>query len=303
MCIFTQPVISVNNTQIFARLSGNGTQFLAYQMEYQSHVQNAMVLPIPVKQPATNDFLKFIDLKHYEDFFDDLADGFPLQSSSGIGCSGPVDFKSVGSLKVFTVGNYIASFVPSLADFDRLDVKFRLPAETWTQIPGYEKFGFAVFQLAAGSLKPHPMAFEFKTEQEDLFFPTIHIHDGHVHDLEHFDHVLYLQHAGLDSQVHRYSNSFVEDKSTGLVRSKYCAALFCDVDRAASLVVADLLLHRKILHGNLSNVDTQFSLRGDPVTPSPNFRTMFAFAPWIVAMGAIGWFCNRRSNLKRGDDV
>ena len=202
MCIFTQPVLSVNNTQIFARLSGNGTQFLAYQMSYESNDQNAMILPIPVKQPAKDNYLSFIDLEEYDNFFDELAEGFPYIHRASIGCSA-ASLASKSALKVFEVGNYIASFVPSLADFDRLDTKFKLPNEIWERIPAYENFGFAVFQLAAGSLKPHPMAFEFQTENDELFFPTIHIHDGEIHKLEKFDHALYMQHAGLDlSLIH-----------------------------------------------------------------------------------------------------
>ena len=126
MCIFTQPVISVNNTQIFARLDGSGKQFLVYQMNYESRDQNAMILPIPVKQSATGDVLRFVDLKHYEEFFEDLAEGFPYhQPSPGISCSAEPGVKS--ALKVFEVGNYISSFVPTLSDFDRLDAKFKLP--------------------------------------------------------------------------------------------------------------------------------------------------------------------------------
>ena len=117
--------------------------------------------------------------------------------------------------------------MPTLADFDRLDPKFTLPQEVWAKIPEYENFGFAVFQLAAGQLRPHPMAFEFQTDKDELFFPTIHIHDGEVHQSEHFDHVLYMQHAGLDSKVGAYRNSDVEDRATGLVRSAQQASSFC----------------------------------------------------------------------------
>jgi len=45
-------ISSVNNTQIVARVSSVGTHFLAYQMNYESHDENAMILPIPVRQPA-----------------------------------------------------------------------------------------------------------------------------------------------------------------------------------------------------------------------------------------------------------
>ena len=89
MCCFARPVISVNNTQIFARLSGKQSQYLAYQMNYVSDEPNAMILPLPVRQPAGEDFVRFIDLKGYESFFKDLAKGFPYEASSGIGCSEP----------------------------------------------------------------------------------------------------------------------------------------------------------------------------------------------------------------------
>ena len=45
MCIFSQPVVSVNNTRIFARATAGGTQFLAYQMNYESAGENAMMFP------------------------------------------------------------------------------------------------------------------------------------------------------------------------------------------------------------------------------------------------------------------
>ncbi len=47
MCCFAQSVQSVANTRIFARLTGQGGQFLVYQMDYQSLTPNAMILPLP----------------------------------------------------------------------------------------------------------------------------------------------------------------------------------------------------------------------------------------------------------------
>lgn len=299
MCIFTQPVISVNNTQIFARLSGNESQLLAYQMNYESRDENAMILPIPVQQPATDNSLRFIDLKSYERLFDDLADGFPFLPPLSIGCSAHFDPAPRADLEVLNVGNYIASFVPTMSDFNRLDSRFRLPTETWNKLPGYRDFGFAVFQLANGSLKPHPMAFEFQTQNVDLFFPTVHIHDGAVHESEDFDHILYMQHAGLDSRVYGYQNSRVEDESTGLIRSKCRASQFCDIDKTDGLVLGDLLLHRKILRGKLQNKDTVFAATGDPLTPNLNMRPLLSYAPWLVVLAGIGWFFNRRSRLSK----
>lgn len=301
MCCFTQPVIAVSNTRIFARLGGTGTQFLAYQMNYESSEPNAMILPLPVKQPSDEQSLKFIELNDYQTLFDDLDAGFPCQRPSpGIGCSGGPDAASLSDfLEVFEVGNYIASFVASIEDFGRLDPLFTLPDEVWEKIPGYENFGFAVFQLAAGSLRPHPMALEFRTESNEIFFPTVHIHDGEVHELEKFDHVLYTQHAGLDSISHEYKNSDVEDEATGFVRSKYNAARFCSAARSKGLVHGNLLVHRKILRGKLPNKDTTFTFPGDPTNRSFNFRSLRPYSPWLVMLTAIGWFFNRRSKLRK----
>lgn len=299
MCICARPVISVNNTQIFARLSGKGTQFLAYQMNIESEVPNAMILPVPIKQPAQEDYLRFIDLKNYDAFFDDLANGFPYQRPFfAVGCSSNPDLTKRSGLQVFEVGNYIASFVPTIADFDRLDAQFRLPQETWNKIPGYGKMGFAVFQLASGSLKPHPMALEFQTANTSLFFPTVHIHDGTVHEREHFDHILYMQHAGLDSKAYGYQNAHIKDKSTGLIRSQFPAAQFCNVAKASGMVLENLLVHRKFMQGDFLNKDTLFYPSGHPVTPSLNLRPWMNYAPWLVGVAAIAWFFNRRSRLK-----
>jgi hypothetical protein len=94
------------------------------------------------------------------------------------------------------VGAFVASFVPTLADFARLDPRFRIPPGTVDSVPGYSDYGFAVFQLGAtnGRSRAHPMAFEFSTrDPERLFFPLLHMHDGQLHPDAAFDHVLYAQ--------------------------------------------------------------------------------------------------------------
>ncbi len=302
MCIFSQPVVSVNNTKIFGRLSGKGTQFLAYQMTYESRDENAMILPIPVPQPASEEAVKFIDLKSYEDFFKHLDKGFPFVPTGSIGCSAPtMKSASLDTLQVFDVGSYIASFVPSLADFERLDPRFKLPIEIWDQIPEYKEFGFAVFQLAAGTLKPHPMAFEFQSQNDEIFFPTVHIHDGKVHGQEEFDHVLYMQHAGLDSRVRGYRNSFSADPVTDLVRSKYQASNFCDLDRAKGLLLGDLLVHRKLLQDRLPNRDVKIVSLGDPVHRTFNFNALWAYASWLMLVALVCWCALGRFFIRRAE--
>ena len=52
MCCFSQPVISVSATNIFARLAPEGRQYLVYSMFLQATKDLAMILPLPVRQPA-----------------------------------------------------------------------------------------------------------------------------------------------------------------------------------------------------------------------------------------------------------
>jgi len=297
MCIFTQPVISVNNTQIFARLTSRGTQYLAYQMNYESRDENAMILPVPVRRPATEGSLRFIDLKEYESFFSDLNLGFPFRQQLSFGCSGSGP-KSVAGLEVFMVGNYIASFVPGLADFDRLSEQFPLPESIWASLPRYKDFGFAVFQLAAGNLKPHPMAFEFESGSSSIFFPTLHIHDGAIHGEEDFDHVLYLQHAGLDGRVYGYRNSETCDRATGLIRSENEAENFCKTEKTKGIVDANLLVHRQIIRGTQRNQDTEIVVSGDPERRSLNLRPLLSYAPWTLIPAALVWFLWRRGKVR-----
>lgn len=300
MCCFSRPVLSVNGTRIFARATDHGSQFLAYQMKYESRDVNAMILPVPVKQLVREDSLRFVDLKGYEKFFDDLERGFPYTPpSSGFGCS--EQSKSAGgqaALEVHKVGNYIASFVPTLKDFSRLDARFTLPEKTWLQQPQYASYGFAVFQLAAGKLTPHPMAFEFESASTSTYFPTLHIHDGAIHDTEKFDHEFYLQHAGFDSRVYPYRNADVRDRSTGLERSKYIAKHFCDAAKSQGVVNPNLLVHRMSLLGMQRNQDTIIATYGDPAIPTLNLRRFLPYWPWLLIGAAAAWFFARRSRLK-----
>lgn len=229
-----------------------------------------MILPVPIKQPAREDSLRFIDLKEYDKLFADLERGFPYtRPASTMGCMESKSSSGYG-LAVHKVGNYIASFVPSIKDFSRLDARFRLPEATGSKQPQYAGYGFAVFQLVSGKLKPHPMAFEFETAESSVYFPTLHIHDGEIHETEKFDHVLYLQHAGLDRRVYPYRNADVRDRSTGIERSKFVAKEFCDAGKSQGVVNPDLLVHRVRMIGKQPNRDTVIAAIGDPTTPTLN---------------------------------
>lgn len=189
MCCFSRLVEEVKNTRIFARLGAKGNQVLIYQMALHAKEDLAMVLPIPVAKGTGEDGVTFFDLSKYATLFEDLNRLFPVPKSFADPFGGPPRAAGVSKLKVQSVGAYDASFVPSLADFSRLDERFQLPKDVWNQVPGYEALGFAVFKLKPVHGEVHPMAFAFPTATPgQLFFPTLHIHDGEVHDKEVFDH-------------------------------------------------------------------------------------------------------------------
>lgn len=272
MCCFTGNVESVSDTNIFARFAGQNEQFLVYSMKMRAQEELAMVLPIPVPKGTGEDAVKFINLEGYPGFFKDMLKGFPVppstrsKSTRSKGFDGP---KPEPQLKVVEVGKFEASFVPTVADFKRLDERFRLPEGTWEAVPKYQSYGFAVFKLKRGEavskdseeseLRPgqffgdelkgtertfHPMAFRFPTESNKLFFPTVHIHDGQVHDREHFDHTLYCQMtAGDISELFRFRES------------PQPAGMFLDESKCAGLIEPDEHCYQRKINGQQKNSD------------------------------------------------
>lgn len=202
MCVFSQPVPYVAKTRIFARPTLGNRQVVVYQMQFEADREMAMILPVPFQSGADPKEFKFIDLSAYPEFFTDFKTGFPE-----IGGMPPELARRYGlvppptpKLEVFPVGSFEASFVPTLADFDRLDQRFRIESDIWRKLSGYDRMAFAVFKLKPGRQEVHPMAFAFPREDpKRLFYPTLHIHDSTVHPREKFDHDLYGQ--GNDQQA------------------------------------------------------------------------------------------------------
>lgn len=247
MCCFSRPVQSVTNTNIFARSSTGGRQYLVYSMTLSSREDLAMILPIPVPSGAPDDAVRFIDLKEYDRFFADMLRGFPQPPppkavALSRSASERVDSKP---LPVIDVGSFEASFVPSVRDFPRLDERFRLPDTAWDQLPMYRDYGFAVFKLKKGDQKVHPMAFEFpRANPSQLFFPTVHIHDGRVHPRAGFDHTLYCQTTNGESlAMTEWKESF------GL------AEQFMKMDRVKGIVHGGSHCHMKTIRGKHKNAD------------------------------------------------
>lgn len=242
MCCFTGPVKDVSNTKIFARMGGGVEQYIAYAMSLESETKLAMVLPIPVVAGSGEEAVKFINLHDYPTFFDDLNSGFPSLRYFGDKAPAAAQALPQKVLKVNSVGSYEASFVPTIADFTRLDERFRLPSDVWAKLPGYKNYGFAVFKLKAFHGSVHPMAFSFPSSMlQSLFFPTLHIHDGQIHEKEHFDHTLYAQGGGIHAR--------------GWEESPGIASQFVKVDRAQGMIASEHHVYRKQIQGLETNGD------------------------------------------------
>lgn len=246
MCCFSRPVQSVSATKIFARDAGNGKQFLVYSMNYRAGEDLAMVLPLPVPPASKEDAVQFVDLHEYEGFFRDLESGFPQPQPVSRSRSIPTDrIPAAAPLAVVSVGSFEASFVPQVKDFARLDPRFRMPDGVWDKLPQYKQAGFAVFKLKQSASQVHPMAFVFpRADATKLFFPTVHIHDGKVHDKAGFDHSLYCQ-VG-----HEHS------KASGWAESPQLASSFVNISKSKGIIDGGAHCYKRELHGQLKNQDT-----------------------------------------------
>ena len=296
MCIFSigdaevgnASPVSVHNTRIFARMSGHGTQYLAYSMSYAANAEVAMILPLPVATRDEETAVRFLSLQDYPDFFDDIYRLFPAYPGYNDGTTLCLsDEAERPALVVHQVGDFEASFVPTLADFDRLDKRFTLPPSVWEQLPQYHDYGFAVFKLrvprSQEALEVHPMAFEFVTRSPDaLYFPTVHVHDGQVHSADRFDHLLFCQAEQVTMPTKRifYDGKHLslldfhdvvmqkgETLDTGLsgakkwAQSAVSAACGVQVIKTQNLVHAGQKCHLLMLNGLLPNEDTWLPCR------------------------------------------
>ncbi len=290
MCIVTaeeeeasrQYWLKISKTNIFARHTRPGHQVVAYSMSIASRTRAAMILPLPVVPGSGEDALKFIDLSGYPDFFNDLAKACEQEyQSNDLECID--DFDSPEMLVVHDVGDYQASYVPTMADFERLDPCFRLTDEIWRKMPDYTDYGFAVFQLKISLSKKddekendiHPMAFEFPTrDSQKLFYPTVHVHDGDYHNEAGFYHTFYCQRDNarsefkyqrdlLDKQPPTPAEEFNEelDRMNSFegylwyLRSRDVASKLIQIDKCKGIVDPAKKLHAMFLIGDYPNFD------------------------------------------------
>ncbi len=250
MCMFSQAVDRVSDTRIFGRVSA-GLQQLVYEMRVASVHDLAMVLPLPIAQIPSERAFRFIDLHAYPEFFSDLDSCFlkPQALSTGPISGGMMR----GLLEVEQIGAYDASFVPTLQDFDRLDPRFRLPPEVWSQVPHYRNYGFAVFKIRKGDTRAHPMAMAFETrDSARLFFPTLHVHDGTLHQKAHFNHELFAQ--GSASAFEDWESAVDQVKEVMKLKTAFRE------DQSKGIIDAEARVFKYVIRGRQKNQDTWVAL-------------------------------------------
>lgn len=245
MCMFSGKVSEVSNTRIFARMLAPARQGLVYAMNVDTPVDVAMILPLPVIVGSADDAVKFINLSRFPQFFASLDKGFPSPAAADPFARSFGPAPQVASLPVHQVGSFEASYVPKMADFARLEERFRLPDGALEKVGLYKDFGFAVFKFKPGKQKVHPMALSFPSRFPDrLFFPTVHIHDGEVHEKETFDHNLYAQ---CRQQGGRALLEWEESDGNAVV--------FSQAGLSEGLIDASKHVYRMKLKGELKNED------------------------------------------------
>lgn len=272
MCCFSGTVTHVAKTRIFARPLEDGTQAIVYAMDVGAPSDVAMILPLPVPPNGPEDAVRFVALAGYEDFFDDLAKAFPAPATFAVHGGMPSrGGPAPQTLAVHRVGDFVASYVPHPRDFARLDRRFRLPEEVLGKVPAYGDWGFAVFQLAKLETTPrsrHPMAFVFpRRHREHVFFPTLHVHDGHVPERARFDHTLFVQWphrtppSSLEVEVEWTPGTYTP-QSAGFFPAMATLGAVVDLARAKGLVHTDEPAFSTSIGGLQRNQDVWLALPG-----------------------------------------
>lgn len=218
MCIITQTVESVRATKIFSCFTHDeSSQFLVYSNEVTTPSDNnLMILPVP-----NPDSVAFVNLKQYPKFFDHCEDQFEripemspyasLSHSRSLSAS-----YDSAPLPVHHVGSYLASIVPSIQDFERLNQEYFDIPDDLERLLGRQynsEFGFIVCRLKKGNHTYHPFAYMHQKHSCGLLFlPTLHYHPHDRRGMKHieadWDHLIYTVGTDYDSTSldgYRYS--------------------------------------------------------------------------------------------------
>lgn len=190
MCIILSTVDKVANTKIYVSPDKeNQRQLTVYSNEVATKYENAMILPVP--NPES---IELLDLSNYPKFFEDCEACFFRLPTRSIR-SAYAERSHASPLPVFQVGSYLASIVPSLYDFSRVNTDVFDYGDDLICIleQNYrEGFGFILCVLKKGNHTYHPFAYTHSMISPNrLFIPTRHYHPGESYSTADWDHIIY----------------------------------------------------------------------------------------------------------------
>ena len=184
MCLISDDIESVSNTNILVAPNYNNTRQLVVYSNYINNISesNAMVLPIPLPQS-----IQFIDLSGYKNLFDDCAKCFYNPHKSFLNNS--FSTKSYNTkddsplplpLQVFNVGSYQVSIAMNLEQIKNVDSKVFILSPTLKQTLEtfyYQPYwGFIICKLNSGPEMYHPIAYSHQIIDSKIYIPTRHYH-------------------------------------------------------------------------------------------------------------------------------
>lgn len=260
MCIFGDDVAIVKNTRIFVAPTKGGHQITVYQNTIQSFNKNAMILPIPINtsKKIPHKSIQLLDLSTDNNLFDNLDKIFlkpPPYQDNNWGYDHDNE-DSDDYHEVYKIGLYKMSIIPNINSIDRLNIKeFNIKASIFESLRGHYLTGFAFlvcqFDGQSEKEKMHPIGYIHDSYMNDgkkvLFVPTLHIHDGEIHKMENFDHLIFSLKTDVGDEP------FQNDKKINQILQKNTIDAYIN-DRDKKTI------RRLKLEGELDNIDIMLSL-------------------------------------------
>ncbi len=175
MCILLHGVEDIGDTKIFVAPNAKQTKQITVFKNFIKNgaPNNAIILPCPY--PET---IEFISLENFKKFFTTCEKLFLMAPET---------------LFVQQLGSYIATVVPSISDFSKLDEKFVVTQDCLNLLRDEyfgKNMGFIVCQLMEGAQNYHPFGYSHKLPPK-LFLPTKH-YNGERKAFEKFNHNIYV---------------------------------------------------------------------------------------------------------------
>lgn len=235
--IFSSFVTVTNSVRMYGRRDGD-RQFLACELAYSSDGHTAMILPLPTAIKDRDRWLQTHSLSVYKDLFKDLDRAFSRDSSIQ---KAP---KSVPVLE-YVNPNHI-TLCASVTELAKIDQRFRLSNEFWSQLPQYCDGSYAVVILpdTGGRLKGvNPFSISFKSRlsgvNEPIHFPTLQIRNCYLDRVVQFHYEIYYQ--GSRRLLSDYPSTHPIEESMDFIRSRP--------------LLVDGLAYKRVLNGKTPNSD------------------------------------------------